>query len=103
MFLDFAISTLIDQFPDSLQVWLASIGPTIKLAAGGDGMNDGDNAPIGNVWLDEFEHLLGGLVDLEEDTVVDLEETEELHYFPRLGGDLRDTKRDHQVPHYSTL
>ena len=38
--------------------------------------------------------MLGSLGDLDEDTVVDLEETEELEDFAGLGGDVVDTTTD---------
>lgn len=47
--------------------------------------------PVGNVGLNETEHLLSRLGDLDEDTVVDLEEAEELEDFAGLGGNLVDT------------
>ena len=34
--------------------------------------------PIGDIWLDEAEHLLGSLRDLHKNTIVDLQQTEEL-------------------------
>lgn len=34
--------------------------------------------PIGDVGLNETEHLLGSLGHLDEDTIVDLEKTEQL-------------------------
>ena len=51
------------------------------------------NAPIGHVGLDKTEHLLGGLGHLDEDTVVDLEQTEELQDFAGFGCNLVDTER----------
>lgn len=46
---------------------------------------------VGDVWADKVEHLLGSLGDSDEDTVVDLEETEKLEDLLGLGGDLGDT------------
>ena len=66
---DLAVATLVDKLTDGLEVWLA----------------------VGDVGLDETEHLLGGAGDLDEDTVVDLEEAEELQNLAGLGGDLVDT------------
>jgi len=48
--------------------------------------------PISDVWLDELEHLLRSLIDLEENSIVDLEETEELKNFAGFRGDLVDTR-----------
>ena len=69
LLIDLAISTLVDELSDSLEVGVA----------------------VGNVGVDNGEHLLGGLGQLDEDTVVDLEETEELENLARLGGNLVDT------------
>jgi hypothetical protein len=68
---DFGVSPLVDQFSDCLQVNLA----------------------VGDVWLNKLEHLLGSLGDSDKDTVVDLEETEELEDLLWLGGNLGDTDR----------
>lgn len=46
---------------------------------------------IGDVRLDETEHVEGGLVELDEDTVVDLTETEKLEDLLGLGGHTVDT------------
>lgn len=66
---DLGVSSLVDELPDGLEVDLA----------------------VGDVWLDESEHLLGGLGHSDEDTVVDLQESEELEDLLGLGGDLGDT------------
>ncbi len=66
---DLAISALVDELLDALEVGVA----------------------IGNPGLDDLDHLSGGLGDADEDTVVDLKETEELKDLARLGGDLVDT------------
>ena len=63
------VSALVDELTDGLEVRLA----------------------VGDVRLNEGEHLLGGLGHADKDTVVDLEETEELQDFLGLGGDLGDT------------
>jgi len=68
LLIDLAISTLVDELLDALQVGVA----------------------VGNPWLDNLDHLGGGLGDPDEDTVVDLQETEELQDLARLGGDLVD-------------
>jgi hypothetical protein len=49
------------------------------------------NIPIGDIGLDEAEHVGGGLVDLEENTVVDLAQAEELQNLAGLGADSVDT------------
>jgi hypothetical protein len=66
---DLAISALVDELLDALEVGVT----------------------IGDPRLDNLDHLGGGLGDTDEDTVVDLEETEELEDLARLGGDLVDT------------
>ena len=47
--------------------------------------------PVGDIWLNETKHLLGGLGDFDEDTVVDLEQSEELEDLAGFGGDFVDT------------
>ena len=49
------------------------------------------NAPICDVGLNQTEHLLSRRRDLDEDTVVDLEETEKLERLALLWVDLVDT------------
>ena len=43
----------------------------------------------------DSEHVHGGLVQLDEDTVVDLSQTEQLEDLLDLGGDLVDTTNPH--------
>ena len=50
-----------------------------------------DYSPVGDVWSDETKHLLGGLGDSNKDTVVDLQQSEELQDLSGLGSDLGDT------------
>lgn len=69
LLVDLAVSTLVDELLDRLQVRVA----------------------VGDPGLDNLEHLGGGLGNLDEDTVVDLEETEELKNLAGLGGHLVDT------------
>ena len=69
LLVDLAVSTLVDEFAHGLQVGVA----------------------VGDVGVDNGQHLLGGLGQLDEDTVVDLEETEELEDLAGLGGNLVDT------------
>ena len=66
---DLAVATLVDELADRLEVGLA----------------------VGNVGLDQGQHLRGGLGELDKDAVVDLNEAQELHDLPRLRRDLVDT------------
>ncbi len=50
------------------------------------------NAPIGDVGLNETEHLLGGAGSLDKHTIVDLEQSEELQNFAGLGSNFVDTR-----------
>ena len=49
------------------------------------------NLPIGDIWLNKSEHLLSCLGHLDENTIVDLEETQKLEDFSGLGGNFVDT------------
>ena len=69
LLVDLAVSTLVDELANGLEVGIA----------------------VGDVWFDDFEHLKGGLGHANEHTIVDLEETKELEDLARLGGDLVDT------------
>ena len=69
LLVDLAVSALVDELLDALQV-----GVTVR-----------------NPRLDDLDHLGGSLGDADEDTVVDLEEAEELQNLAGLGGDLVDT------------
>jgi hypothetical protein len=69
LLVDLSVSTLVDKLADSLQVGVA----------------------VGNEWLDNLQHLGGGLGEPDEDTVVDLKETEKLKRLALLGVDLVDT------------
>lgn len=66
---DLGVSTLVDQVADR----------------GNGGLS------VSHVRLNQLQHLLGGLGQLDEDTVVDLDQSEELEDLPRLGGDVVDT------------
>ena len=46
---------------------------------------------VGNERLDDLQHLQGGLGELNEDTVVDLQQTEQLQCLALLGINLVDT------------
>lgn len=68
---DLAISALVDEFANRLEVWLA----------------------IGDIGFDESEHLFGSLRYLNEDAVVDLAEAEELKDLLGFGREFVDTTR----------
>lgn len=69
LLVDLAISTLVDKLTYGLKV-----GVTVS-----------------DVWVDNGQHLLGSLGQLDKDAIVDLEESEELENLARLGGNLVDT------------
>ena len=69
LLVDLAVATLVDQGADALQVGVS----------------------VGHERLDDLEHLDGGLGEADEDTIVDLEETQELESLALLGVDLVDT------------
>lgn len=69
LLVDLSVTALVDELLDALQVGVT----------------------VGNPGLDDLDHLGGGLGELDEDTVVDLEQTEQLEDLAGLGGDLVDT------------
>lgn len=69
LLVDLSVTTLVDELTDSLERWVA----------------------VCDVWLDGLDHLAGSLGELDEDTGVDLEETEKLEDLAGLGRDLVDT------------
>ena len=69
LLVDLSVAALVDELTDRLEVGVT----------------------VGNVRVDDGEHLLGGLGELDEGTVVDLEETEELEDLAGLRSDLVDT------------
>ena len=71
---------------DALLVNLAVAALVQELA---DGLQVG--VTVGDVGVDNSQHLLGGLGETDEDTVVDLEQTEELQDLAGLRSDLVDT------------
>ena len=71
LLVDLAVTALVDELADGLEVGVA----------------------VGDVGLDDLEHLKGGLGELDEDAVVDLEQTEELQDFAGFGCNLVDTER----------
>jgi hypothetical protein len=70
LFVDLSVSTLVDELTNRLQVGVS----------------------VGNPWLDNLEHLEGGLGHTDKDTVVDLQEAEELKDLSGLWCDLVDTR-----------
>ena len=70
LLVDLSVSSLVDELLDGLQVGVTVSDPG----------------------LDDLEHLSGSLGDLDEDTVVDLEETEKLEDLAGLRGHLVDTE-----------
>jgi len=69
LLLDLSVSALVDEFTNGLQVGVT----------------------VGDPWLDDLEHLKSSLGHAYEDTIVDLEETEELEDLAGLWCDLVDT------------
>ena len=77
---------------NALAVDLAVATGVDKLA---DGLAAGET--VGDEGVDAADHVPGGLVELDEHTVVDLAEAEELHDLLLLGGQLVDTAdTDHE-------
>ena len=69
LFVNLAIATLVDELADGLEIGVA----------------------VGNVRVDDGQHLLSGLGQSDEDTAVDLDESEELQNLAWLGSNLVDT------------
>jgi len=69
LLVDLSVAALVDELTDGLQVGVA----------------------VCDEGLDDLQHLAGGLGEPDEDTIVDLEETEELQSLALLGVDLVDT------------
>lgn len=69
LLIDLSVSALVDELTNSLEVGVS----------------------VGDPWLDNLQHLEGGLGHANEDTIVDLKKTEELEDLAGLGGDLVDT------------
>jgi hypothetical protein len=69
LLVDSSVSTLVDEFTDGLQV----------------------RGTVGDVGLNQLKHLSGSVGETEEDTVVDLEKTEQLEDLAGLGSDVVDT------------
>jgi hypothetical protein len=71
LLVDLEVTTLVDELTDSLQVGVS----------------------VCDERLDDLQHLAGGLGEPDEDTVVDLKETEKLEGLALLGVDLVDTAK----------
>lgn len=69
LFIDLAVAPLVDELADGLEVRVA----------------------VGDVRVDDGEHLLRGFGQAHEDAVVDLQEAEELENLAWFGGNLGDT------------
>lgn len=69
LLVDLAVSALVDELANRLQVGLT----------------------VGDVGVDQLEHLRGGLGQANKDTVVDLEKTQQLEDLAGLGGNVVDT------------
>mmetsp|Transcript_91292 Transcript_91292/g.284481 ORF Transcript_91292/g.284481 Transcript_91292/m.284481 type:complete len:253 (+) Transcript_91292:179-937(+) len=68
LLVDLAEAALVDELPDGLQ----------------------RGVPVGDVGVDELQHLEDGLVDLHKDAVVQLPQAQQLQHLPRLRADLDD-------------
>lgn len=69
LLVDLAVTALVQELTDGLQVGVT----------------------VGNVGVDDGQHLLGGLGQTDEGTAVDLEQTKQLQDLAGLGGNLVDT------------
>lgn len=69
LLVNLAVTALVDELADGLQVGVS----------------------VGNVGVDDGQHLLGSLGETDEGTAVDLEQTEQLQDLTGLRGDLVDT------------
>jgi len=74
---------------DSVAVGLTVTSLVDQLSNGGVGW-----VAISNIRLNSAEHVDGGLVQSDEDSVVQLSKSEELHDLLALGVELVDTKRN---------
>jgi hypothetical protein len=71
LLIDAAISSLIDEFTNCLEVRVS----------------------ICDVWFNNPKHLNRGFCEANEDSIIDLEKSEELERFARLRSDFIDTRR----------
>lgn len=69
LLVDLAITALVDELTDGLEVWVA----------------------VGDVRVDDGEHFLCSFGQADKDAVIDLQETEELEDLAWFGCDLGDT------------
>jgi hypothetical protein len=69
LLVDLAVTALVNKLADGLQVWIT----------------------VGDPWLDNLQHLESSLGKTDEDTVVDLEKTEQLEDLAWLWRNLVDT------------
>ena len=69
LLIDLSISALVDELSHGLEVGVA----------------------VGNIRVDDRQHLLGSLGQLDENTIIDLEESKKLKDFSRFGSNLVDT------------
>ena len=70
LLIDLPIAALIDEVADSFEGWVA----------------------VGDVGFDDFEHFQCSFCEADENTIVDLEEAEELEDFAGFWGDFVDTE-----------
>ena len=94
LLVDLSVATFVDGFTNGLEVRLA-VG---KIRTWLEFWIGASCVPVSDIWLNETKHLLGSLGDLDEDTVVDLEETEQLQRLALLGVDLVDTVKVNLCP-----
>ena len=69
--------------------WSVDLAETSLVDQVGDGLLGG--VAVSNVWLNLSDHVDGGLVEFDEDTVVELSQSEELHDLSALRIQLIDT------------
>ena len=84
-----AKSTLDDLVGGDGDALAAELGEATLVDEAADGLEAG--VPVGDVGLDDAEHGGGGLVETDEDTVVDLSQTEESKDLAGTGADTVDT------------
>ena len=77
--IDLSVSSLVDQLGDVLSGWVAE----------------------SDEWLDDLDHVPGGLVELDEDAVVELSKSEELQDLLWLWSELVDTLDSNQESNLS--
>lgn len=87
LLVDLAVPALVDQLPDGFNIRFAADMLVLIVD------RRSQHIPVCNVGFDEAQHLLCCPGDLDEDTVVDLQETKELQDFAGLRGDFIDTTR----------